>query len=117
MPADESLELYHGTAASRVDSIRATGLFPRTPPPYPKYWAMLTTNRDIAVGFARREPLDDRAVITYQVPRNQVDTYLYPSRTADLMDYAVREPLPGWMITNVDSDIPEPPISPSVDPT
>ena len=75
---------------------------------------MLTTNREVAEGFARREPLGDRAVITYRIPRSQVATYLDPSRTADLMDYVIRQPLPGRLITNVDIDIPDPPRSPLV---
>ena|SRR5215467_4255884 len=112
MSADEHLELYHGTAASRVHAIRATGLFPRTPPRYPEYWAMLTTNREIAGGFARREPLGDRAVITYRIPGWQVDTYLYPPRTANLADYALKKPLPGSMIVDVAVHIPDPPSQP-----
>jgi hypothetical protein len=113
MSANEPLTLYHGTAASRVDSIRAAGLFPRTPPRYPEYWAMLTDNRQVAEGFARREPLDDRAVITYLVPGCQVGTYLHPPRTVDPADYALKEPLPGSMITDVDVDIPGPASIPS----
>jgi hypothetical protein len=114
--SDELLELYHGTAASRVESIRATGLFPRTPPRYPEYWAMLTANREVAEGFARRERLGDRAVITYLVPVCQVDTYLHPPRTADLADHALKKPLPGGMIADVDVDIPDPPSLPVVRP-
>jgi hypothetical protein len=51
-----SLELYHGTAASGVESIRATGLFPPEPPRYPGYWAMLTSSWDDAVGTRDGSP-------------------------------------------------------------
>jgi len=69
---------------------------------------MLTINRDIAEGFARREPPGDRAVITYRVPACQVDTYLHTTQRADLGDYALKVPLPGSMITEVDIDIQDP---------
>jgi hypothetical protein len=112
VPDGEYLELYHGTAASQVDSIRTGGLFPPTPPRYPEFWAMLTSNREMAEGFARRTPPHDRAVITYRVPADEVDTYLYPSRTTDLAEHALKLPLPGSMIIAVEVDIPDPPTSP-----
>lgn len=111
---NEALELYHGTAASRVDSIRANGLLPVKQPPTSKYWSppaeyqsTLTEIRDIAVGFAQREQLGDRAVIKYRVPTSEVGTYLYSATTSDRC-YALRVALPGHMITDVDTDIPYP---------
>ena len=73
---------------------------------------MLTRNREIAEGFARREPPGDRAVITYRMPVSHLDTYLHPPKTADLAEYALKAPLPGSMITGVDVEIPDPPTLP-----
>ena len=97
-----SLELYHGTAASRVESIRATGLVPPEPPRYPGCWAMLTSSWDDAVGNSRRQPLGDRAVITYWVPENQIDEHLFPPMAMGPNTwYTVRRPLPGDTICRV----------------
>ena len=96
-------ELYHGTAASCVASIRATGLFPRTPPRHRGYWAMLTTSREDAEGNAHRHPQGDQAVITYRVPESQTDDFLYPPMPMGPVTwYMLRRPLPGSMIHKVD---------------
>ena len=96
-------ELYHGTAASRITSIRATGLFPRTPPRHRGYWAMLTTSRQDAEGNARRHPQGDQAVITYRVPERLADNFLYPPmRMGPVTWYTLRRPLPDSMIHKVD---------------
>ncbi len=78
MQPSEFHELYHGTAASRVASIRATGLAPQKPPRYPESWSMLTSSREVAEGWARLQSPGDRAVIAYRVPVNLVDEFLYP---------------------------------------
>ena len=112
MSADEFIEVYHGTAASHVDSIRETGLFPRTSPRNPEHHSMLTTNRELAEGFARREPLGDRAVIKYRVPLCKVDTYLHEPKNADRNEYPLKDRLPGYMIVDVNTEIPDPPTFP-----
>ena len=102
MGDSEFLELYHGTARSRVESIRATGLFPPEAPRYRGYWAMLTSSWDDAVGNARRQPGSDRAVVAYRLPGDQIDEYLFPPMAMGPNTwYTLRRPLPGDMIYQV----------------
>jgi hypothetical protein len=97
-------ELYHGTAAESVRSIRETGPFPREQPRYEGYWAMLTSSEEDAAGNARRQMQlgqIEGAVITYRVPEGEADTYLYPAIQKDPDWYTLRKPLPGTMIYDV----------------
>jgi hypothetical protein len=102
-------ELYHGTAASRVSSIRAIGLFPPETPRHPGFWAMLTSSWQDAAGNARKQPPGDRAVVMYLIPEDEADAYLYPSMAMGPNTwYTLRKPLPGSMIHRVDTQgIPE----------
>lgn len=97
-------ELYHGTAAENVESIRATGLFPLEPPRYEGYWAMLPSSTEDAAGNARRHMQMrqvDGAVITYRVSEDQADAYLYPAIQKAPDWYTLRQPLPATMIHDV----------------
>ena len=104
MHAADFRELYHGTAASRVTSIRTTGLFPQTPPGHSGWCAMLTSSQQDAEGNARRQPHGDQAVITYRVPESLADDFLYPPMAmGPVMWYTLRRPLPDSMIHKVDA--------------
>ncbi len=103
MHADGFRELYHGTAASRIASIRKTGLFPQRPPRHPQWWAMLTSSKEDAEGNARRQPQGDQAVVTYWVPESLADDFLYPPiPMGPVTWYTLRRPLPDGMIHKVD---------------
>jgi hypothetical protein len=103
MHATGFCELYHGTAASRVDAIRGTGLFPPEKPRHEGYWAMLTSSQEDAEGHARRQPQGDRAVIMFRIPESMAASYLYPPMPMGSVTwYTLRKPLPGHMIQHVD---------------
>ena len=98
------IQLYHATAASSVASILATGLFPPEPVRHPGQWWMLTSDRADAVSHALRKPLGDRAIITYRVPADQLDAYLWPPHeiSPGIWWYTLRKPLPRSMMQSVD---------------
>jgi hypothetical protein len=97
---DQFRELFHGTKASRVGSIRETDLTPPENTVSPAKWYMLTSRPDEAMHFARA---DDGAMITYHVPEDKAAEYLYPGLRNGRSDlYALRKPLPASMIHRVD---------------
>jgi hypothetical protein len=63
---------------------------------------MLTSSKEDAAGNALRHMHArrvDGAVITYRIPEDQADTYLYPPIQNDPDWYTPRAPVPGSMIT------------------
>jgi hypothetical protein len=110
MPASGFLLLYHGTSGSRIEHICETGLFSLEPPNNaPAYWT-LTDSKDDAWSHARKWAERDHAqeaVITYRVPEDEINQYLYVSDgplTPDVpfVWYALRKPLPGHMTVTID---------------
>jgi hypothetical protein len=80
---------------------------PGTPPPgSPRRTSRGAINVSglLGRGHARRQSESDPVVITYWIPRDQFDDYLYPplelAPAATL--YSLRQRLPGRMIKNVD---------------
>jgi hypothetical protein len=102
-------QLYHGTAASCVASIRQKGLRPLRRPEsaLPEFWAMLTTCREEATGRALATSQGyPWAVIMYRVPEEEVDAFLHPKIMLGPdapPRYALRDgmPLTGRMIAHV----------------
>jgi len=94
-------EMYHGTSAQRVNSIRKNGLFPQKPPRYQGHHPMLTTCREEAENYARGK-WGDPVAITYWVPESLVDYFLSADRMDPFMWYTPLKPLPGCMIHYVD---------------
>jgi hypothetical protein len=70
---------------------------------------MLTSTKEDAWQHARSKPEGDRAVITYEMPKNQFDDYLYPPLEVvpAVSFYSLRQPLPGSMIKAVDEHSPD----------
>ena len=97
--------MCHGTTAESVEEIRRTGLHPPEFPADPTTRWTLTSSEAGARGLAQRflQFGRDGAVITYLVPGNQADVYLYePVDLGTVRWYALRKPLPGSMIHQVD---------------
>jgi hypothetical protein len=105
MACVQDIEIYHGTAAESVEAIRGTGLYPPEFAADPATRWTLTSSAAEAKGGARRYMQfgGAGAVITYRVPGEQTDTYLYePVDLGTVRWYALRAPLPGSMIHHVD---------------
>src|SRR5260370_13397200 len=108
LSAGQFKEVFPGTRASNVDSSRECGLTPPVGSIYPAKWYMLTSKKDEAGHYAHA---DDGAVITYHVPTEAIaeygsvgdEHYLWPAMHNGPSNlYAVKRPLPGSMIHQVD---------------
>lgn len=113
------IDLFHGTRASRVPSIRQHGLEAPQNTIIPAQYRMLTSSRDEARAFTRH---GDAAIVGYRVPRSAIasvdepvtaDHYLWPpipgkaelgpgAGKEDTVHYAIKKPLPASMIHHVD---------------
>ena len=101
---DQFTEMYHGTRASRVPSIREYGLEAPQNTGMQQHYRMLTTRKDEAGSIGR---WGDSAVITYHVPNSSIgeneDAHLHPPLiNGSATHYAIRHPLPASMISHVD---------------
>jgi hypothetical protein len=99
------LELYHGTKASAVEAIRKMGLVPPEGSlACPENRWTLTSDKEDAWGHARRKSGNDHAVVTYWIPGDQFDDFLYPplELAPTVRFYSLRQRLPGTMIKYVD---------------
>lgn len=94
-PDGEWVELYHGTTADKVASIRAKGLEADR---YSKANRVLTSRKDEAGYFASLNPRKRSAVVTVRIPTAQLDEYT--EGTPGLR--SLRKPLPPSMIHQID---------------
>ena len=104
MACMQGLEICHGTAADSVEDIRRAGLHPPEFPADPATRWTLTSSEAEATGIAERYRQfgGDGAVITYRVPGDDVNAYLYePVDLGTVRWYALRRPLRGSMIHHV----------------
>jgi hypothetical protein len=62
-------EMYHGTVAGRVESIRRTGLHPS------EFRGTLSSSLEVAWNHARGRSEADPVVLPYVVPGDQFDDY------------------------------------------
>ena len=101
----EGIQICHGTAGDSVEEIRRNGLHPPEFPADPATRWTLTSSQAEAEGIAERYRQfgGDGAVITYLVPGDEADAYLYePVDLGTVRWHALRKPLPGHMIYHVD---------------
>lgn len=101
----QGIEICHGTAADSVEEIRRMGLYPPEFPADPATRWTLTSSQAEAAGIAERYRQfgGAGAVITYLVPGDEADAYLFEAVDLGTVRwYALRKPLPGRMIHHVD---------------
>lgn len=88
------VQFYHGTERDRAGSIQAHGLqADRYTPGYP----VLTTNRQVAAGFAR----PGGSVVSVQIPHEHLDEYAHgavphPDNPGEMR--GLRKPLPAGYV-------------------
>lgn len=91
---------YHGTSRTKAKIIQKEGL--KKPEGVGARWFMLTTKRTVGVFFSLS---DDAAVITFEIPQDKLDEYLWVKAASETsfgdVQYALRKTLPPEFITEV----------------
>jgi len=100
-------ELYHATRASRLDSIKETGL---TASEYSSANPVLTSDHSLATMYARGNMInggETPGIVTVRVPSDKTSEYLHEDSTAHKSHgnsaFGIKKPLPSHMIHSVET--------------